>query len=157
MTMDDTDLRGLSAEDARAYALEFLTALKSRERDLAALAEEIGAWAKRVELAASKGAAELEAAARAKLDELTARRAVLEGERAELAATVARIREKLRLTSAAERTVDADLLLAQLQMATGEALREDGEGMPRSALDEGLASLGVDDALADLKKNIQKD
>ncbi len=55
MPIDDTDIRGLSAADARAYALEFMTALKGLDRDLATLGEEISVWAKRVELAASKG------------------------------------------------------------------------------------------------------
>ena len=151
MPLDDTDLRGLSTEDARAYALEFMAALKTLERDLSALAEEVTLWAKRVEIAAAKGAAELEAAARAKLAELAAKKSGLEAERADLAAKVTRIREKLPMVAASERSIDADLLLAQMQMATGEAL-----GGPPPSLDADIAALGADDALATLKKKLEQ-
>jgi hypothetical protein len=147
--MDDTDLRGLKAADARAYVLEFITAMKSTERAMAAMDQDLALWSKRVELAAAKGAAELEAAARAKVDELATRRSTLAAEKAELAAKVARLKEQLPLALASERSVDTDLLLAQLQMATGEAL-----GGPSPALERDLASLGTDDALAALKRSL---
>ncbi len=153
--MDDTDIRGLSAEDARAYALEFMTALKTLERDLAAVGDEVALWAKRIELAASKGALELEAAARAKLDELAAKKALLEGERAELAGKVARIREKLPMAGASERSVDADLLLAQLRMATGQD-PDDRDAPDSGKLERDLSALGADDALAALKRKLDE-
>jgi len=149
MPMDDTDIRGLSAADARAYALEFMTSLKTTEGELAALGDELRLWSRRLELAATKGAAELEAAARAKVDELTARKTALDAERAELAAKVARIREQLPMAGASERSVDADLLLAQLQMETGEAL-----GGPSATTESDIAALGTDDALAALKRKL---
>jgi len=153
--MDDTDIRGLSAEDARAYALEFMTALKALERDLATLGDEVALWAKRIELAAAKGAVELEAAARAKMDELAAKKAMLEGERAELAGKVARIREKLPMAGASERSVDADLLLAQLRMATGQD-PDDRAAPDAGKLERDLSALGADDALAALKRKLDK-
>lgn len=149
MPIDDTDISGLSATDAQAYALEFLAALKATEREILALGEELARWSRRLELASAKSAAELEAAARAKVDELTARKAGLEAERAELAAKVARIKERLPLAAASERSVDADLLLAQLQMETGEAL-----GGPSPGTESEIAALGSDDALAALKKKL---
>lgn len=176
--MDDTDIRGLSAADAKAYALEFITALKGLEKELSAIGDEIATWAKRVELAAAKGAAELEAGARAKLDELAAKRSGLEAERADLAYKVARIREKLPMAGASERSVDPDLLLAQLRMAAGQSPddRDDpivaapagassagtaptgatptGASSPK--LEADLASLGADDALAALKKKMEE-
>ncbi|MDX9958509.1 MAG: hypothetical protein AB7T74_09805 [Clostridia bacterium] len=147
--MDDTDLRGLSAADARTYVLEFITAMKSTERAMAAVEQDLALWGKRVELAATKGAAELEAAARARLDELNAKHTALKAEKTELAAKVARLKEQLPLAMASERSVDTDLLLAQLQMTTGEAL-----GGPSPALERDLASLGTDDALAALKRSL---
>jgi hypothetical protein len=152
--MDDTDIRGLSAADARAYALEFMTALKGLERDLSALGEELASWAKRVELAAAKGAVELEAAARAKVDELSAKKTALESERSELAYKVSRIREKLPMAGASERSIDPDLLLAQLRMENGQDPDDrDDSGSPR--LESDLAALGADDALAALKRKIE--
>ena len=151
--VDDTDIRGLSAQDAQAYAIEFMTALKALERELGALGDELATWARRVELAAAKGAAELEAAARAKVDELSAKKTALETERADLAAKVARIREKLPMAGLQERSVDADLLLAQLRMAAGQEPDDrDDTGSPR--LESDLAALGADDVLAALKRKI---
>lgn len=153
--MDDTDIRGLSAEDAKAYALEFMTSLKTLERQLAGLADELGLWAKRVELAASKGASDLEAAARARLAELGAKRDALEAEKAELAAKVARIREKLPMAGASERSVDPDLLLAQLRMAAGRS-PDDRDDDGSAKLDSDMAALGADDALAALKRKLNE-
>jgi len=156
--MDDTDLRGLSAEDAKAYALEFLSALKGLERELATIGTEAGVWAKRTELAAAKGAAELEAAARARLGELDSRRSALELERAELEAKVRRLKERLPMAGAAERSVDPDLLLAELRTAAGldPDDRQAGDAPEGAALDRNIAALGADDALAALKKKMQE-
>lgn len=156
--MDDTDLRGLSAADAKAYALEFITALKGLERDLASLGEEAALWAKRLELAAAKGAAELEAAARARLAELEAKRSGLEAERAELGAKVQRLKERLPMAGSGERSVDPDLLLAQLRTAAGlDPDDRDAAGSPEgAALERDLSALGADDALAALKKKMQE-
>jgi chromosome segregation ATPase len=157
--IDDSDLRGLSAADARAYIFEFLTSLKATERELAGLGEEISSWTKRVALAAAKGAAELETAARARLAELEAKQATLNAEKAELGEKIARMKEKLPLISASERSVDADLLLAQLQMATGEALDPlaDAGAPPASATAANIDALGANDALAELKKKLSLD
>lgn len=152
--MDDTDLRGLSAAEARAYVLEFMTTMKSTERAMTALEQDLTLWNKRVELAAAKGASELEAAARARVDELSAKRLTLEAERAELAAKVVRLKEKLPGVMASERSVDADLLLAQLQMATGEALGGPSPALERELAALGTTALGADDALAALKRSL---
>ena len=147
--MDDTDLKGLSVADARAYVMEFMTSLKAVQRDIATLDADAALWIKRVELAVSKGAAELEAAARAKAEELALKRTALEAERSDLEGKITRMREKLPMVSASERSVDPDLLLAQMQMTTGEAM-----GGPSPSLDKGLKSLEADDALAALKRKL---
>ncbi len=147
--MDDIDLNGLSAADAKAYVLEFMTALKAAERELGVIDSDLALWIKRVALATEKGAADLVAAAQARVEEIRAKRNGLEAERAELAAKVSRMRERLPMVGASERGVDPDLLLAQLQMATGEAM-----GGPSPAMESGLASLGADDALAALKRKL---
>ncbi|OHD79950.1 MAG: hypothetical protein A3J97_05305 [Spirochaetes bacterium RIFOXYC1_FULL_54_7] len=154
--MDDTDLKGLSAAEARAYVLEFITTLKSTERALAAVDQDLALWNKRAELAAAKAATGLEAAARAKVDELSAKRSALESERAELSAKVARLKERLPLATASERSVDADLLLAQLQMATGEALGGPSPELERELASLGTSSLGEEDALAALKRSLSQ-
>lgn len=150
--MDDTDLRGLSPEAAKAYVSEFLTSLKLTDQELARLKEELVLWTRRVELAAQKAAADLESAARTKSGELTARLQQLEAERAELVANIQRMKEKLPLLAASQRSIDADRLLAELQMAAGEEPDQTAAFTTSKAID----SLGVDDALAALKQKLNK-
>jgi hypothetical protein len=150
---DDTDLSGLDYESARAYALEFLTSLKATDKALVQAREELAVWEGRAALAASKGLADLESAARAKADEARERIRTLEAERAETAAKVARIREKLPMVKATEKSVDADLLLAQLQMATGEAL--DPQAPALSELDATIKTGAADAALEELKRKLK--
>jgi len=148
--MDDTDLRGLTPEAAKAYVGEFLTSLKLTDQELARLKEELATWTKRVELAAQKAATDLEAAARAKTAELASRLQQLEAERGELMANIQRMKEKLPMIAASQRLIDPDLLLAELQMASGEALDQTAASTTSRAID----SLGVEDALAALKHKL---
>ncbi len=62
------------------------------------------------------------------------------------------------MAGAAERSVDADLLLAQLRMAAGQEPddRDDPAGAASPRLESDLASLGADDALAALKKKLEE-
>ncbi len=147
--MEETDLRGLSQADAQAYMLEYITAMKTADREIGLLDADLGLWDKRIKLAAEKGEAALENGARAKHEELSARRAALQAERDTLAGKIMRMREQLPMLRAMERSVDTDLLLAQLQITTGEAL-----GGPSPALEDGLASMSADDALAALKRKL---
>ncbi len=150
---DDTDLSGLDYPSARAYALEFMTALKTAEKALEAARQEVRMWTDRAALAASKGMANLETAARAKAGEAEAKAASLEAEKADLARKIARIREKLPVLKASERSVDADLLLAQLQMVTGEALNP--ESATLAELDKTIRSGTADAALEELKRKLK--
>lgn len=150
---DDTDLSGLDYPSARAYALDFLTALKTTEKTLAAAREEVRLWTDRAALAASKGMADLEAAARAKAGEAEAKAAALEAEKADLTRKIARIREKLPVLKASERSVDTDLLLAQLQMVTGEALNP--KTAAQAELDKTIQAGTADAALEELKRKLK--
>ena len=150
--MDDTDLSGLDLAGARAYLVEFATSSKLARKALTALDEDLALWTTRVALAEGKGMAELAAAAKTKLSELEAKRAPLAAEIAETEDKVRRIREKLPLVAASERSIDADRLLAELQLMTGELL---GDTSPK--LEADLARLeseaAVEEGLAALKKN----
>jgi len=150
---DDTDLSGLDYPSARAYALEFMTALKTAEKALEAARQEVRLWTDRAALAVSKGMADLETAARAKAGEAEAKAASLEAEKADLARKITRIREKLPVLKASERSVDADLLLAELQMATGEALNPESAAL--AELDKTLQAGAADAALEELKRKLK--
>lgn len=147
--MEDTDLRGMSLEEAKEYILAFLTTLKTGEKELAVLNEDIALWESRVQLARDNSEAGLEEAARSRLTGLQNRKELLEAERTELGAKIARMREQLPIIKASERTVDADLLLAQLQMMTGEAL--EGASPP---IEEGFANMNADAELDALKQKL---
>lgn len=119
--MLDTDLEGLGPKEAGEYVLAFVTTLKQTERDLARAEEEVATWTKRVALAESRGEASLAAQAKARLAEEERKKALREAELAELRMKVSILKEKLRrLRMMPTRSVDTDLLLAQLEMLTGK-------------------------------------
>ena len=119
--MQDTDIEGLGPREAAEYVLAFITTLKSTERDLGRTAEDAALWSRRVSLAREKGDEALAGQAQAKLNEVEGKKASLETELADLGAKVAVLKEKLqRLRGRFQKSVDTDLLLAQLEMLTGK-------------------------------------
>ncbi len=119
--MLDTDLEGLGPKEATEYVLAFITTLKQTEKALEAAQEDSNLWTRRVSLAQSHGDPGLTAQAVARLSDATAKQSKLEAELAELRKTVSVLREKLvRIRMAGVKLVDADLLLAQLEMLVGK-------------------------------------
>jgi phage shock protein A len=119
--MLDTDLEGLGPKEAQEYVLAFVTTLKQTEKDLARAEEEVATWTKRVALAESRGESSLAAQAKVRLAEEQGRKALREAELAELGMKVSILKEKLaRLRMMPIRSIDPDLLLAQLEMVTGK-------------------------------------
>jgi phage shock protein A len=138
--MLDTDIEGLDPAQASQYVLAFITTLKQTEKALAAAQEDSSLWTRRVTLARSRGDEALAAQAQARLSDATAKQSRLETELADLKAKVSVLKDKLtRLRMTGVRLVDADLLLAQLQMVVGKK-DELGEAMKneeaKAALDE---------------------
>jgi phage shock protein A len=118
--MLDTDLEGLGPKEAGEYVLAFVTTMKQTERDLARAEEEVATWTKRVALAESRGDAPLAEQARARLAEEQRKKGLGEAELAELRMKVSILKEKLKkLRMMPARSVDTDLLLAQIEMVTG--------------------------------------
>jgi hypothetical protein len=119
--MLDTDLEGLGPQEAAEYVLAFITTLKKTEKDLALQEEEVALWTRRAALAREKGETALADQAQTRLNETLAKQSQLEGEVRELRASVSVLKQKLvKLRAMGTRLVDADLLLAQLQMLVGE-------------------------------------
>ncbi len=56
---DDFDLEGLSVAEARAYVAEFITSLKTVQRQREETSNELELWKKRVRLATEKGETDL--------------------------------------------------------------------------------------------------
>jgi hypothetical protein len=119
--MLDTDLEGLGPKEASEYVLAFITTLKKTEKDAQAAEDDIVLWTRRVALAQSRGDAALAGEAQKRLDEAVAKKTGLDAELLDLKAKVATLKEKLmRIRMTGGKLVDADLLLAQLQMVVGE-------------------------------------
>jgi phage shock protein A len=138
--MLDTDIEGLDPAHASEYVLAFITTLKQTEKALAAAQEDTTTWTRRVTLARSRGEEGLAAQAQARLSDATAKQSRLETELLDLKAKVSVLKEKLaRLRMTGMKLVDADLLLAQLQMIVGKK-DELGDAMKNeeanAALDE---------------------
>jgi septation ring formation regulator EzrA len=120
-TMLDTDIEGLNPKDAVKYVLAFITTLKKTKADIVKLDEDIALWKRRVSLAQDKGETGLASQAQARVGELETKRATLQGEADDLTMKVSILKEKLlRMRKQVPRSVDVDLLLAQLKMVVGE-------------------------------------
>ena len=119
--MQDTDIEGLGPEEASEYVLAFITTLKQTEKEIARASEEAALWERRVALARERSEMELAAQAEERLSGILSKKAGLEAELAELRGKVSILKDKLtRIRLKLARTVDTDLLLAQLQMLVGE-------------------------------------
>jgi hypothetical protein len=117
----DTDLSGMEPEAAKEYVLSFITTLKTTQRQKQTLLEEKKLWQERVLLARNKQESELELKALERLSEVQTKISTLEAEEKELEPKVAVLKEQLlKLVRAPQMSVDAEGLLAQLQMLVGE-------------------------------------
>lgn len=144
--MLDTDIEGLDPRQASEYVLAFLTTLKQTEKAVAAAEEEENLWTRRVTLARSKGDEGLAAQAQARLSDATAKKAQLQAELEDLRAKVAVLKEKLvRIRMTGTKLVDADLLLAQLQMIVG----------PKDTLSQAMKGEEAGAALDELKRKMK--
>lgn len=119
--MEDTDIEGLDPRNAAEYVLAFVTTLKKTEADIGRAAEDVATWTRRVALAVEKGEEELAGLARARLAEIEGKKAALEAELADLRLKVGILSNKLqRLRGRLRKSVDTDVLLAELEMLAGK-------------------------------------
>jgi phage shock protein A len=150
--MDDTDISGLSLEEARDYVLSFITSLKQTARQREQVAQEIESWRARLKLSQEKGAADLAARASTLLGQLEEKRASLLAEEQELGEKVDRLKRNLkRLEMTGGRLVDTDLLQAELDMAVGE------EKAAEIQTDRALKDAQAQAALDEMKRKLQGD
>lgn len=151
--MEDKEFLSLDLDSAREYALAWATTVKRYDQDIAAIDQDLALWRGRVKLAADKGQAELASAAESRCAELAAKREALVAERAPVASDLVRLKERIPYLKARVRSVDPDLLLAELQSMTGTLLDPES-----AAAEAGIQKLtqeaGAEDALAELKKKM---
>ena len=129
----------MNAAEAKEYIFHFISALKLAEKKQEELARELEKWNNRLELARSRGAADLvseaeKAAARIQTEADTAAAEILE-----LKNQIEVMRRQLPGLAARERSIDPDLLEQELLIAAG-----------RNPGDEKQAEVGQE--LEDLEK-----
>jgi len=142
MTLEE--LSRLDYDGAMNLLFAYTTDIKRADKEIEALQKEIALWTSRVSLAEGKGLTELVAGARAQLGQLEAKVADIHASRAEMERDAGRIKEALPGIKARERSIDPDLLQAELSMMTGEALDPE-----KAKLDRELDALSKTDASAD--------
>lgn len=154
LSMSDTDLTGLSLDEARDYVLAHITTLKQTKRQREQVDADIALWQERSRLAADRGAMDLSEKATAVVAQLTAKKTTLEGEERQLETTVTLLKENLRKRLVmGERLVDTDRLLAELEMAVGED--KANELATDRALNEAKAQAALDELKKKLRSNGQ--
>jgi hypothetical protein len=144
-----TDLRGMAPEAAKEYILAHITDLKLLEQKVAEAEVEAKTWEDRAKLAQEKGLVELLGPAQARAAETRAKADALKAEALALKADIERMREQVPGLQARVRSVDPDVLLANLQMVTGEM-----EHPGAAKVEEGVKAVQADDALAALKASL---
>jgi len=117
--MDDTNLLNMSPADAKEYIFNFISTLKLTEKSIQNLDEEIAKWQSRIDLAASKGQAELALEAEKERDKLLEKQAALKLEVDQLKQQIDEMRRQLPLLASRERSIDPDLLEQELLIAAG--------------------------------------
>jgi hypothetical protein len=134
-------------ESAREYVLAFITTLKKTQKQRAIAEEELDHWRGRVKLADSRGEPVLKQGAEQRVAELEAHSQQLLQEELDLKRKVDVLKEKLKATKIrSSLRVDADALLAQMQMLVGEP----------DQLKENLRNEEAEQALQALKKRMDQ-
>lgn len=145
--MRDTEIDFMDFESAREYVLAFITTLKQTQRDRAVAEEQLVHWQSRVKLAESRAEPVLKRGAEERVAELQHQCRGLLEEELDLRRKVDVLKEKLKATKIrSSLQVDADTLLAQMQMLVGEP----------DPLQEKLREEEAAQALAALKKKMEQ-
>lgn len=143
--MSDTDIDFLDYEAAREYVVSFIAALKRAQKERAIAQEELALWERRVKLAESRAEPILKRGAEERVRELRAKTGRLLDEEASMRRKVDVLKEKLKVLKVrSSMSVDADALLAQLQMLAGEP----------DTLSEALRDAEASQALDQLKRKL---
>ncbi|MCE1157750.1 MAG: hypothetical protein LWX23_07805 [Spirochaetia bacterium] len=130
------ELSKLDEAGAMELLLAYTTDIKRHDKDIEALEKDRRLWKSRVKLAEERSLAELAQGARAQLSRIEASLSGLVAARDELKLDVFRIREALPAIKARRRSIDPDLLQAELSMLVGEE-----QGLPAAKLEDEFKAL----------------
>ena len=119
--MMEFDPRNFDVRAAKEYLLSLLTTMKQLKTKHTQLEEEVAKWQSRVILADEKGRPDLAAQASTRLNDAKEQLSRIRGEEVELLRERDELKRQILIAKdMPEMKVDADLLLAQMQMITGE-------------------------------------
>ena len=121
---NSANLAGMSAAEAKAYILGFITTLKLTEKEIRSMEEEAAKWKGRADLARSRGAEEMLAEAEKEAERVNTKLAALRDEEYSLKNNIETMRKQLPGLAARERNIDPDLLEQELLMALGKTGEE---------------------------------
>ncbi len=153
--MEQDNLIGMSIADAKEYIVHHLITFKRNGKRIDELQEEIEKWTQRVELAKSKGVADLANEAERKANQLRSEYEILKAENDDLKNVIDSMRRQLPGLASRERNIDPDLLEQELLVAAGyNPGDEEKIGLNRKFADL-EKEMNADAALEVLKKKMQ--
>jgi hypothetical protein len=144
---ENTNLSGLDPASAKEYVLQHIISLKSLQRSRAQVREELKLWSDRVELAAQKGREDLKGLALLRCQEISAKDEALATEERQLRMDIDMKQQLEGIRRQPVQTVDADLLLAQLEQVVGESRLTEGR----------FQDVAADQALEELKQRLESE
>jgi phage shock protein A len=119
--VDDFDLTGLDKQSAKEFVVAVIADLKQLKAKRIEVEGRLKLWEGRVQLAQREGREDLVDKAQAQVDLVRGELADVKRQETEYARGVDRMKRQLKLIeSESELSINADLLLAQLEMVVGE-------------------------------------
>ena len=154
--MDEVQLSGMSPADAKDYILNFITTLKLTEKNIQNLDEEVSKWQSRIDLANSKGQAELALDAEKEKNRLLEKKLTLPEEADQLKQQIEEMRRQLPLLASRERSIDPDLLEQELLMAAGHMPGDEEKVRIERQFAQMEKAQAAETALEELKAKLQQ-
>ena len=145
---EDTDLRGMEPATAEEYVYNFIKSLKETQRQKEKRLEELAIWEDRIKMARGAGRSDLVQAAEEKVRDFREQIIRLNDEEADLKLKVNRLTENLKiLQHGFQRTIDTEVLLADMEMLLGE----------KDTMEEKFRDQEAQRELEELKKKLQEE
>jgi len=154
--MDEVQLSGMSPADAKDYILNFITTLKLTEKNIQNLDEEVSKWQSRIDLANSKGQAELALDAEKEKNRLLEKKLTLPEEADQLKQQIEEMRRQLPLLASRERSIDPDLLEQELLMVAGHMPGDEEKVRIERQFAQMEKAQAAETALEELKAKLQQ-
>ena len=150
--MNENDLSGMKANEAKDFIMGVITTLKLTEKQIHSLEDEEAKWRSRVDMARSRGMDELEREAGREVEAISTKLAGLREEALSFKNSIAEMRRQLPGLAARERSIDPDLLEQELLMVLGQTEEEnETEKAFRKLEKEGEADTALEALKAKMK------